>query len=107
MVNDRVWLSDKGAEVVAKKSCGGAWSRFDDERRHVERTAVRWALDDQFVWLGDLAGFTMESGDLTGVLPMLVAHRCGWTGEIEQHAYVANIVQAVLEHRQTGCADPS
>lgn len=104
-MTDRVWVSEKGLEAAAKQFAGSFWQRWTEERRHVEMVAVRRGLDGQFIWLGHLAGFTMESGDLTGILPMLAVHRCGWTYDVEQHAYVANIVTAMCDHRRAGCVE--
>lgn len=57
------------------------------------------------VWLGDLSGFTVESEDAAPYGPRtLLHHRCRWVKELGSDGdYLANVVQAAMEHRATGC----
>jgi len=56
------------------------------------------ADDPDYVWLGDLSGFEVETDDSDFVF---LTHRCGWSEVIDDsERYLANIVTRVVQVRK-------
>lgn len=68
-------------------------------RRRPDNRAPHWG--DEWVWIGDLSGFSIDSDSSVSLF-----HRCGWVRILPPGEYLGNIVaDEAMRHRDEGCIE--
>ena len=57
-------------------------------------------LGPEYVWLGDLSGFEIET-DIA--MNIFLRHRCGWFMQLPENNHLGDIVQEAIYHRRRTC----